>query len=592
MADTGYGVHTRNLSRRLKHDHHVDIYSVGGWQGMGIDWEGIQVYPAGAGKHGEQSIPYYFEETDADVVFSHHDHWAMGDTLSGIQQNGVPMVLYTILDHDLPGHRAPEAVVQANENAYRTVVMSEWAHWRMHNSRVADEKVTQIPHGVDTTKYAPVVGPAHDGSGALTQEELKADMGIPEDAFLFGMVAANYGPRKHIPQHLEAFKSLQVEYGADDVYFYIHAHPTLGGGYNLYEIRDALDLDEDRVLFPDPHKKYHGMDDLTIVQLYNTFDVHCNVSQSESWGLTVTEAMACGTPVIATNCSAMTEQFGVPYDTYVEEDEGYRVTEQGLLVHRGVSMWTQNASARRWFPKVSDITDAMAYYYTNRDEIGRHGKAAREYVVRNYDWDHVYETRWLPFFNDLEESLSGGEYDRFYFERREQETGSKAFQREAHAILFDVRGGKVVDVGAGTGALAQLLTEYGFDVTAVEPADAAHEYLEERDVEWYDDSLPSLQFKDDSFDTVLAQHVIEHVEADAAALTELARIARERVICILPGPVPFGGDPDPTEYRRYDEAEIGRLLDEYRDLDGEGAVEFEPLEVSEQVSNWKLVIDL
>lgn len=592
MADTGYGVHTRNLARRLKHDHHVDIYSVGGWQGMGIDWEGIQVYPAGGGKHGEQSIPYWYTETDADVVFSHHDHWAMRDTLRGIQENGIPMVLYTILDHDLPGKRAPEVVVQANEKAFRTIVMSKWAEERMHNSRVPDEQVSQIPHGVDTAKYAPVAGPAHDGSGDLTTEELKDDMGIPEDAFLFGMVAANYGPRKHLPQHMEAFRTFIDKYDADDAYFYIHAHPTMGGGYNLYDIRNALELDEERVMFPDPHKKYHGMDDLTVVQLYNTFDVHLNVTQSESWGLTVTEAMSCGTPVIATNCSALTEQFGVPHDTYVTEGEGYRVTDQGLLVHRGVSMWTQNASARRWFPKVEDIVNAMAYYYANREEIGRHGRAAREFVVRNYDWDHLYETEWLPYFDQVEADLAGGEYDEFYFQRRAQETQSDAFEREAHAILFDIRGDAVLDVGAGTGALAELLSGYGYDVVAVEPAEAAHEFLDEREVEWVDDALPKLQFKDDSFDTAVAQHVLEHVEDDAAALSDLARVARQRTICILPGHVPFGGDADPTEFRRYDQEEIERLIADYKALGGPNEADFEELDVSEQVSNWKLVIDV
>ncbi len=593
MADTGYGVHTRHLATRLNQDHDVDIYSVGGWEGMGIDYEGMQVFPAGLGKHGEHSIPYWFDESDADVVFSHHDHWAMADVFRGIQQNGIPTVLYTILDHDHPGGLAPEAVVKANENAFRTIVMSEWAESRVKQSRIPDSQVRRVPHGVDTTKYAPVTPDYVDGEG-ITEAELKADLGIPEDAFLFGMVAANHGPRKNIPQHMEAFKRFTEEYDADDAYFMVHAHPTMGGGFNLFEVRDALDLDDDRCIFPDPHRKYHGIPDLTIVQLYNTFDVYLNCSQSESWGLTITEAMACGTPVIATNFSAMTEQFGVPFDTYVEQDEQYRVTDQGLLVHRGNEIWTQNATARRFTPRVEDIKEAMAYYYVNREEIDRHGANAREWVVRNYEWDYLYEEHWLPIFDEIDEELGDETYNEYYFKRRDAETQSTEFQQEAHKILFSVRGDTVLDVGAGSGTMAELLAEYDYDdVVAVEPAEAGREMVEEKGIEVYDDSLPDLRFKDGAFDTVLAQHVLEHVEGDAAALRELARVADQRVVVVVPKKRPYEETADKTEVRAgYDDSELERLYDEFETLGGRGTIDERELQVNPNTTNWLITIDV
>lgn len=588
MADTGYGVHTRHLATRLNRDHDVDIYSVGGWEGMGIEYQGMQVYPAGLGKHGENSIPYWFDRTDSDVVFSHHDHWAMADTFAGIQENGIPTILYTILDHDVPGDRPPKAVVKANEHAFRTVVMSKWAQDRIHKSRVPDSQVYRIPHAVDTTKYAPV-------GDRISDEELKSDLGIPEDAFLFGMVAANYGPRKNIPQQMEAFKRFTDEYGADDAYMMVHAHPSMGGGFDLYEVRDSIGLDSDRVLFPDPHEKYHGIDDLTIVQLYNTFDVYLNCSQSESWGLTVTEAMATETPVIATNYSALTEQFGVHHDTYVTQDEQYKVTEQGLLVHRGNELWTQNATARRFTPRVEDVKEAMAYYYVNREEIDRHGENARQWVVRNYEWDHVYDTHWKPLFDDAAEELGDTGYNRYYFKRREAETKSTAFQMEAHKLLFGIRGDSILDVGAGTGTLLDLLSESGYnELVAVEPAEHGREYISEKGIEVHDDELPDLRFKDDAFDTVIAQHVLEHVGADAASVAEMARVAKNRVLLVTPEAVGRpDADVDETEVRHgYDDDDLDRLFEEYRELGGEGNIERERLDIAEQTSNWLITIEL
>ena len=583
MADTGYGVHTKNLIRRLKDDHEVAVHSVGGWEGMGIDWEGVHIYPSGAGKHGEQSIPYWFDKTDSDIVFSHHDHWAMADTLSSIQQNGIPMALYTILDHDLPGKRPPEAVVKANEGAVKSIVMSEWAEKRMKNSRVPQNSVSQIPHGVNINKYAPV-------TEEIPKEELKRDLGIPEDSFLFGMVAANYGPRKNIPVHMQAFKNIRDEYGLDDAYFYIHTHPTMGGGYNLYDVRNALNIDEEHCIFPDPHEMYHGLEDMVVVQLYNTFDVHLNITQSESWGMTVTEAMSSGTPVIAANNSAMTEQFGVPHNTYVSKDDGYRVTSQGILVHRGAEMWTQNATARRYTSYREDIENAMLYYYNNRDKIDEHGKNAREWVVDNYDWDYVYKKHWRPLFNELEEELSG-EYGNWYFKRREQETQSQAFKQEAFEVMMEVRGTEVLDIGCGTGTLMEYLKEKGYKTTGIEKHQAGIDIAKEKELDVHEGDIRDINMKDDSFDTVVSQHVLEHIEADAHALSEMCRVATEKVISIVPEGNLVEEQPDDTEVRRYRKNNIERLKDEFEELT-DYAMEYKKIQVGNNNENWLITVQL
>ncbi|GAB4366835.1 MAG: hypothetical protein Kow00121_04570 [Elainellaceae cyanobacterium] len=51
-------------------------------------------------------------------------------------------------------------------------------------------------------------------------------------------------------------------------------------------------------------------DQTTLLQLYNAADILVAPSLAEGFGLTLLEAMACGTPVITSNCSAMPEVAG------------------------------------------------------------------------------------------------------------------------------------------------------------------------------------------------------------------------------------------------------------------------------------------
>ncbi len=51
-------------------------------------------------------------------------------------------------------------------------------------------------------------------------------------------------------------------------------------------------------------------DKLSLIQIYNAADILIAPSLHEGFGITLLEAMACGTPVITSNVSAMPEVVG------------------------------------------------------------------------------------------------------------------------------------------------------------------------------------------------------------------------------------------------------------------------------------------
>jgi SAM-dependent methyltransferase len=102
-------------------------------------------------------------------------------------------------------------------------------------------------------------------------------------------------------------------------------------------------------------------------------------------------------------------------------------------------------------------------------------------------------------------------------------------------------GTAVLDVGTGPGTLAALAVVRGAKVTAVDPepsmVSAAGHLIPDVRVA----ALPDLPFPDGSFDAVVANFVLNHVGAPAAAVGELARVARPggRVaVTIWPYPQP------------------------------------------------------
>jgi SAM-dependent methyltransferase len=95
-------------------------------------------------------------------------------------------------------------------------------------------------------------------------------------------------------------------------------------------------------------------------------------------------------------------------------------------------------------------------------------------------------------------------------------------------------GQRVLDVGAGTGALTRELVARGATVVAVEPSPEFTRALRSRFplMEVHEAPAEQLPFADDSFDIALAQLVVAFMADAAAAMRELGRVAHRVAICM------------------------------------------------------------
>jgi ubiquinone/menaquinone biosynthesis C-methylase UbiE len=106
-----------------------------------------------------------------------------------------------------------------------------------------------------------------------------------------------------------------------------------------------------------------------------------------------------------------------------------------------------------------------------------------------------------------------------------------------HAVLESVVG-DVLEVGCGSGYLASQLAKH-HRVTACDihvneslPGKFPH-------ITFVNASASKLPFSDKSFDTVVSTHVLEHVQDIDTAVRELRRVARKRIVIVVPRQRPY-----------------------------------------------------
>jgi SAM-dependent methyltransferase len=145
--------------------------------------------------------------------------------------------------------------------------------------------------------------------------------------------------------------------------------------------------------------------------------------------------------------------------------------------------------------------------------------------------DHIDH---LARFRERAPFLTAEEYADLYRKHPRVHEGTDNSEACIREIIKFVEGESVVDVGCGTGALLsriktartlERMTGVDFVIDDASRLDG---------IEYVAAKVEELPFADGEFDTVICTHVIEHVLEYHKAIAELRRIARKRVIIVVP----------------------------------------------------------
>ena len=373
-ATTGYGVQGKHLVPRLKAlGHEIAYFAYYGLQGGVLNLDGTPILPMGHRPWGEDILPAHMKSFKADLHISLMDVWVTEHYGKMAKQFGWTWLPWTPIDQT----PVPNLVLERLAGAHTVLPYAKFGEKNLLAAGV--QNVSYVPHGVDVDTFKP-------GDKA----EARRRLGLPEDKFIVGMVAANkgYPSRKCFPEQLLAFARFRANH--PDAMMYIHTLRTAEhGGVDFDALLKRVGLDDGSVMFADQYRYIVGYPEPAMADLYRAFDFLSLTSMGEGFGIPLIEAQACGTPVVTSDNTAMTE-----------------LCFSGILVTEQYPFWTPLGA---WAMIPDHRAVAMAYEQLydalhDPEQEMQMTQAARMGAL-DYSWDNVVAQFWQPLLERVEADI-------------------------------------------------------------------------------------------------------------------------------------------------------------------------------------------
>jgi glycosyltransferase involved in cell wall biosynthesis len=349
--------------------HEVVISAFYGLAGQASVWNGIQILPGAQDIYGNDIIKAHYDRIGADLLITLMDVWVV----NGEQTRGMNMVHWHPVDCD-PLSEADQ--VSLRQTGARSIAMSKFGKRKLED---AGYQPLYAPHAIDTSIF----------KQAENRDKIRKDFGV-EGKFVIGINSANKDAiRKSYAEQFWAFARFHARH--PDSVLLVHAATAGPQALDLPTIARKLGMEE-HIRFTDQYAYLTGLiGPEHLANWYSALDLFSCPSHGEGFGIPIIEAQSCGTPVVVTDCTAMSELCG----------SGWKV--------KGEPFW--NSVHQAWWtkPHVAEIEKSYEKAYDAHQKGTRKREQAREFALQ-YDVNRVEAEYWKPIIEELEKGiLSPGE---------------------------------------------------------------------------------------------------------------------------------------------------------------------------------------
>ena len=143
------------------------------------------------------------------------------------------------------------------------------------------------------------------------------------------------------------------------------------------------------------------------------------------------------------------------------------------------------------------------------------------------------------------------------------------FRERRHLLSMELRrlpgAGRAIDIGAAGGGNTRVLRDHGWSASALEYNEDGAALARERGLLTVRGDATALPFATQSVDLAVAFDVLEHIEDDKAAVSEIARVLRRRATLLVAVPCDMrlwsAHDVACSHFRRYTRETLRPLVE-------------------------------
>jgi glycosyltransferase involved in cell wall biosynthesis len=383
MCNTGFGNVAEAIVTRLqatgKYDfnivainYHGEPYNVPA--SPYYKFRDIPIYASVGDIHNVYRFKEQLEKADYDVLFVQQDPFNMVPHMEPIvnarRTKIFKYVLYSPIDsYDLH----PCWVSNGLRVADFPVVYTNFGVdvVRRYDKRL---KVQAIYIGTDTNVYYPLTA----------EERIRArERWFEADQNDFILLNINTNQRrKDLPRTIFTWREVQKKIPSAKLCLHTNQVDEWANGYSLRGVINMYvpEYLHNRIIFPSGQIPQKCMR-----EVIGAADVFLSTSMGEGWGMPVTEAMACMTPVVVPKHTSYVETVGA------NEERGFLADNEGFF------MLQNDLERKRPVASLESLVECVLRVKNEPEEAKRRSVAALEWIKTACNWDKIVE-RWDALF--------------------------------------------------------------------------------------------------------------------------------------------------------------------------------------------------